>query len=498
MSNTVLKMTEISKSFNGITVLKDVDFELKKGEVHALMGGNGAGKSTLMKILTGVYQLDKGKIEIEDQEVVIEKPQDAQANGVAMIFQEFSVIPSLTVSQNIFLNREIKKNNKLLDDKAMYVKTEELLKQLNVDINPNSIIENLSVGYWQMTEIAKALAQNAKILIMDEPTTTLSKNETETLFHLIEKLKQEGMSIIYISHRMDEIFRVSDTITVLRDGGNIITCPTSDLSMDMLVQHIVGKNMKNSFQWKHRTLQEDKTVLEVKNLNSGTRVNGVNFSLKKGEILGIAGLMGSGRTELSRALFGIDPTKKGEILVNGQSVKIKSPQDAISAGIALVPEDRRVQGLVLSHEVKENMILPVLKRVSKCGFINKSKVTNLSEKFVDKLNIKTDSIYKATNLLSGGNQQKIVLAKWLANEPNILILDEPTNGVDIGSKSEIIEIIRELADQGKSIIVISSELAELLAISDRIITMKNGKVTGELQRKEIETEEDLEHAIQSS
>lgn len=498
MSNTVLKMTEISKSFNGITVLKDVDFELKKGEVHALMGGNGAGKSTLMKILTGVYQLDKGKIEIEDQEVVIEKPQDAQANGVAMIFQEFSVIPSLTVSQNIFLNREIKKNNKLLDDKAMYVKTEDLLKQLNVDINPNSIIENLSVGYWQMTEIAKALAQNAKILIMDEPTTTLSKNETETLFHLIEKLKQEGMSIIYISHRMDEIFRVSDTITVLRDGGNVITCPTSNLTMDMLVQHIVGKNMKNSFQWKPRTLQEDNTVLEVKNLYSGTRVNGVNFSLKKGEILGIAGLMGSGRTELSRTIFGIDPTKEGEILVNGQSVKIKSPQDAINAGIALVPEDRRVQGLVLSHEVKENMILPVLKRVSKCGFINKSKVTNLSEKFVDKLNIKTDSIYKATNLLSGGNQQKIVLAKWLANEPNILILDEPTNGVDIGSKSEIIEIIRELADQGKSIIVISSELAELLAISDRIITMRNGKVTGELQRKEIETEEDLEHAIQSS
>ncbi|WP_209121053.1 sugar ABC transporter ATP-binding protein [Alkalihalobacillus sp. BA299] len=498
MSNLALKMTGISKSFNGITVLDDVQFELKKGEVHALMGGNGAGKSTLMKILTGVYQMDEGRIEIEDKEVTIEKPQDAQENGVAMIFQEFSVIPSLTVSQNIFLNREVKKSNRLLDEKAMYMKTEELLKQLNVDINPNTLIENLNVGYWQMTEIAKALAQNAKFLIMDEPTTTLSKNETETLFELIEKLKGEGMSIIYISHRMDEIFRVSDKITVLRDGQNVITCPTSELTMEMLVQHIVGKNMENSFRWKPRKITQDKTVLEVKNLYSGSKVNGITFQLKQGEILGIAGLMGSGRTELARTLFGIDPTKQGEILINNERITIKNPQDAIAAGIALVPEDRRVQGLVLGHEVKENMILPVLKRVSKFGFINKSKVTSLSERFVDKLNIKTDSIYKATNLLSGGNQQKIVLAKWLANEPNILILDEPTNGVDIGAKSEIIEIIRQLADQGKSIIVISSELAELMAMSDRIITLKNGQVTSELQRAEIVSEEDLEHAIQSN
>ncbi|TWI53267.1 sugar ABC transporter ATP-binding protein [Halalkalibacter nanhaiisediminis] len=498
MDKMALQMSGISKAFNGITVLDNVDFELKKGEVHALMGGNGAGKSTLMKILTGVYQLDAGKIVIEDKEVQIEKPQDAQENGVAMIFQEFSVIPSMTVSQNVFLNREIKKKNGLLDEGAMYKKTESLLKQLNVNISPNTLIENLIVGYWQMTEIAKALAQNAKFLIMDEPTATLSKNETETLFKLIDKLKSEGMSIIYISHRMDEIFRVSDRITVLRDGKNVITSPSSDLTMEELVQHIVGKSMENSFQWKPRQLPDPEVVLETKNLHSGSKVNGINLSLNKGEILGIAGLMGSGRTELARTLFGVDSADQGEIVINNKVVSIKKPKDAIEAGIALVPEDRRVQGLVLGTEVKENMILPVLSKVSKFGFINKSKVTELSERFVDKLNIKTDSIYKATNLLSGGNQQKIVLGKWLANEPNILILDEPTNGVDIGSKSEIIEIIRELADQGKSIIVISSELAELLAVSDRIITLRNGQVTSQLKREEIQSEEDLEHAIQSN
>ncbi|WP_332629706.1 sugar ABC transporter ATP-binding protein [Halalkalibacter flavus] len=497
MTKLALRMSEISKSFNGINVLDHVEFELEKGEVHALMGGNGAGKSTLMKILTGVYQKDSGKIVINDKEVEIEKPQDAQENGVAMIFQEFSVIPSLTVKQNIFLNRELKKSNGFLDEKAMYVQTEDLLKQLNVNISPDMLIENLSVGFWQMTEIAKALAQKASILIMDEPTATLSKNETETLFELIETLKSEGMSIIYISHRMDEIFQVSDRITVLRDGKFVITSPTADLTMEELVQHIVGKSMESSFGWKPRSYSKEEVILETKDLHSGSKVNGVDLCVYKGEILGIAGLMGSGRTELAQAIFGIDPITSGEVFVDCQAVRIKQPQDAIRAGIALVPEDRRVQGLVLTHEVKENIIYPILNKVSKSGFINKKKVDQLSEQFVEKLNIKTDSIYKSTNLLSGGNQQKIVLAKWLANEPNILILDEPTNGVDIGSKSEIIEIIRELADQGKAVIVISSELAELLAVSDRIITLKNGKVTSELSREEIKSEEDLEHAIQN-
>jgi ribose transport system ATP-binding protein len=324
-------MSEISKSFNGINVLDHVEFELEKGEVHALMGGNGAGKSTLMKILTGVYQKDSGKIVINDKEVEIEKPQDAQENGVAMIFQEFSVIPSLTVKQNIFLNRELKKSNGFLDEKAMYVQTEDLLKQLNVNISPDMLIENLSVGFWQMTEIAKALAQKASILIMDEPTATLSKNETETLFELIETLKSEGMSIIYISHRMDEIFQVSDRITVLRDGKFVITSPTADLTMEELVQHIVGKSMESSFGWKPRSYSKEEVILETKDLYSGSKVNGVDLCVYKGEILGIAGLMGSGRTELAQAIFGIDPITSGEVFVDCQAVRIKQPQDAIRA-----------------------------------------------------------------------------------------------------------------------------------------------------------------------
>ncbi|WML58049.1 sugar ABC transporter ATP-binding protein [Neobacillus sp. PS2-9] len=497
MEQTILKMENISKSFNGITVLKSVGFSVEKGEVHALMGGNGAGKSTLMKILTGVYKADSGDIFIDEKPVSIKNTNDARANYISMIYQEFSLIPTLTVAQNIFLTRESKNAFGLLNDKEGIERTRELLKELEVDIDPNEVVENLGVGFWQMTEIAKALSQEAKILIMDEPTSSLTKKETEVLFSFINKLKRKGISIIYISHRMDEIFEICDRITILRDGKNVVTEHCESTSLEAVIQHIVGAELDKAFDWKERIYSMDVTpALEVKELASGTKVQDINFKLYPGEILGVAGLMGSGRSEMARSIFGIDPKEKGEIFVKGNKVSVKSPNDGIKEGLALIPEDRRVQGLVLDHSVKDNLILPFVKNLKKGIFLDEKKANRLSEQLVEKLNIKTDDIFKTTKLLSGGNQQKIVLAKWLSNNPDVLILDEPTIGVDIGAKTEIMDIIRELADNGKAIIVISSELPELLAVSDRVIVLHEGKVTKDIKRAEINTEEELQHAIQ--
>mgnify|MGYP002398631566 FL=1 len=490
-------MKNISKSFNGIKVLDSVHFSVNEGEVHALMGGNGAGKSTLMKILTGVYTLDQGEIYIEGEKVSIQSPDDARKNKISMIFQEFSLIPTLTVAQNIFLTRESKTSFGLLDDKECIKKTEQLLKELEVDLDPNEVVGNLGVGYWQMTEIAKALSHEAKILIMDEPTASLTKKETEVLFSFINKLKAKGYSIIYISHRMDEIFEICDRITILRDGKHVATEDCKEIDLATVIQHIVGSEVDKAFEWKERSYSMNATpVLEVKRLSSGTKVKDVSFKIFPGEILGVAGLMGSGRSEMARSIFGIDPQDSGEILVNGKKRSIKSADDAIKAGIALIPEDRRIQGLVLEHSVKENLILPILSKLKKGWFIDEKKANEIAISFVKKLNIKTDDIFKTANLLSGGNQQKIVLAKWLANDPTVLILDEPTIGVDIVAKTEIIDVIRHLADSGKAILVISSELSELLAVSDRVIVMHEGTIVKELNRKEIHSEEELQHAIQ--
>jgi len=496
MDQPILEMKGINKAFNGITVLHDVHFSIKKGEVHALMGGNGAGKSTLMKILTGVYSADSGEILIEGKPVSIRSYEDSQKNNISMIFQEFSLIPTLTVAQNIFLTREKKTSLGLLDDKDCEKKTEKLLEELGVDIKPTEIVQNLGVGYWQMTEIAKALSQEAKILIMDEPTSSLTKNETEVLFSFINKLKAKGYSIIYISHRMDEIFQICDRITIMRDGRYIKTEKCSETDLDTVIQHIVGKQFDQAFEWKERSYATDVApIMEVRNLNS-EHVQNINLKILPGEIVGIAGLMGSGRTELLRNLFGIDPIESGEIYINGVKQTIKSPKHAIDAGIVLIPEDRRMQGLVLEHSVKENMILPILSKVKKGVFIDSKTSNEISKEFVRKLNIKTDNIYKQAGLLSGGNQQKIVLAKWLANDPTVLMLDEPTIGVDIGAKTEIVEIIRSMAENGKAILVVSSELPELLALSDRVIVMHDGKIKKEMTRREIKSEEELQYAIQ--
>jgi ribose transport system ATP-binding protein len=497
METPILEMSGISKSFNGIKVLDNAHFELKKGEVHALMGGNGAGKSTLMKILTGVYEKDSGQIQINGSEVQINKPNDAVKNGISMIFQEFSLVPTFTVAQNIFLEREPRTKWGFIDDAKCVQLTEKLLDELNVGIKPNDRVADLGVGYWQMTEIAKALAKETKILIMDEPTSSLTKKESEILFAFINRLKQNEISIIYISHRMDEIFKICDRITIMGDGKNIITANTSELDMESVVGHIAGKNLEK-FEWKARKgISNGEVILQVKSLTTNNRVNGIDFELKQGEVLGIAGLMGSGRTETMRALFGIDLATGGDIYIKGKKTVIKSPKDAILNGIAFIPEDRRVQGLILDHQVMDNIILPSLSKITnKAFFVNDRQGKRISEEWVKKLSIKTDSVYKIARLLSGGNQQKIVFAKWLANSPEIIMLDEPTIGIDIRAKVEIMDMVRELANEGKSILLVSSEMAELLAISDRILVFHDGKAVKQFMREEIKSEEELQHAIQ--
>ncbi|MDQ3694839.1 MAG: sugar ABC transporter ATP-binding protein [Chloroflexota bacterium] len=499
MSDLAVEMTGMSKSFAGVRVLDGVDFGLRRGETHALVGGNGAGKSTLMKILQGVYTPDAGQIAVAGQPVAIRSPHDARALGIAMIFQEFSLIPSLTVAQNIFLTREPRTGAGLIDDRAAEERARALFTELDEPVDPRAMVGDLSTGYWQLTEIAKALAQAARILIMDEPTSTLTATETQSLFVLMQKLKARGISIIYISHRMEEIVQISDRVTVLRDGRWISTEATGRLTMERIIDDIVGKTMEAAFAWQERRVEQTGTpLLEVRGLTAGNRVRDISFSLYPGQILGIAGLMGSGRTELARVIFGIDRLDAGEILVRGTPVAIRDPDDAIAAGIALIPEDRRSQGLVLDHPVRDNLLLPLLQRLQRYGLVNDAEGARVAGSYVRSLAIKPPSLRTPVRLLSGGNQQKVVLGKWLATDPDILILDEPTAGVDIGAKTEILGLIRRLADAGKGVIVISSEPAELLAVSDRIIILQNGTLRRELDRRAITTEEDLHHAVQSA
>jgi ribose transport system ATP-binding protein len=494
-----VRMTGISKSFSGTRVLHGVDFDLRKGEVHALVGGNGAGKSTLMKILQGVYTPGEGQIAVDGAPVEIRSPHDARALGIGMIFQEFSLIPTLTVAQNIFLGHEPRGSGGLIDDRASVRRTRELFAEMEEDIDPNARMLDLGTGYWQLTEIAKALAQDARVLIMDEPTSSLTATEAHSLFALVQRLKERGISIIYISHRMDEIFRITDRITVLRDGRHILTEDTAALTMNQVIDAIVGQAMEQAFEWRERFVDRSVApLLQVRNLCAGNRVQEVSFDLYPGEILGLAGLMGSGRTELARAIFGIDRVDRGEVLIRGQRVDIGNPEEAISAGVSLVPEDRRIQGLVLDHSVKNNLLLPLLDRLDHAGIIDDRRGDRMAGSIVGDLRIKTSSIATTVRLLSGGNQQKVVIGKWLATEPDILIMDEPTAGVDIQAKTEILGVIRALADRGKGIIVISSELVELLAVSDRLLVLRGGHVIREIDRREVRTEEELHRAVQGA
>jgi ribose transport system ATP-binding protein len=498
--DAAVRMTGISKSFNGVRVLSDVDFEVQRGEVHALAGGNGAGKSTLMKILQGVYSLDAGRVEIDGAPVELSSIQHARAAGVGMVFQEFSLVPTLTVAQNIALGSEPLNRAGLIRDREAVRRAREVFAEMEVDVDPRAVVGELGTAYWQLTEIAKALAQEARVLIMDEPTASLAKHEADVLFDLVGRLTERGISVIYISHRMEEVYRIADRITVLRDGRRLFTQPLSQVTPDQIVEGIVGKEIEGQLSYQARVPRDAdrEPLLELDRVSAGSRVREVSFSVAAGEIVGLAGLMGSGRTELARVLFGIDPVRSGSMKVKGRELRLRGPRDAIDAGIALIPEDRRAQGLVLEHSVRENLTLPLLDRMTRGPLLNDRTGRSLARDLIKRFSIKVANAERPVRLLSGGNQQKVVIAKWLGTDPSLLIMDEPTAGVDIGTKNEILATIRQLADQGMAVVVISSEYPELLAVSDRVVVLREGAVHRVLDRAEIRDENHLQLAVQGA
>ena len=498
MAELILKMSGIHKAFSGVKVLNDVGFELEKGEIHALVGGNGAGKSTLMKIMTGVYTKDAGTIEIDGNQAEIRGISDAKRAGISMIFQELSLVQSLTVSENLFLNDELKKGI-FRDTKEMDRKTSEVLEKLGIKVDPKTVVSSLSVGMSQMVEIAKAISKGARILVLDEPTASLSDSETAQLFTMMRQLKEDGVSMVYISHRMNEILSIADRVTVLKDGAIVTTQKVADLTLPKLVSYIMGtEEGSNKFEWQERHYDtEAPDLLTVEHLYVNDKISDISFSIKPGQIVGFAGLMGSGRTEILETLFGLRKKRGGTVRLDGKEISCRNATEAVKHGFALIPEDRRKQGLVLMHAVKANAVLSIVHRLRKCGvFCDDRKFDKLVEENVQSLSIKTDGINKQIQLLSGGNQQKVVIAKWLNTHPRVMMFDEPTAGVDIGAKSEVIKIVRDFADEGNAVLFVSSELAELMAVCDTIITLFDGKITGVMARKEIKTEEELQNAIQ--
>lgn len=498
MSDFSLEMENINKSFSSVSVLENVCFKVKRGEIHALVGGNGAGKSTLMKILTGIYTCDSGMVKIDGQEIDLKADNLVDKYNIRMIFQEMSLIPTMTVSENIFL-RQISsgKGTNLINKKELDRRAKELLELFEIELDPSAIVGTLGVGYCQLVEIAKALSTDAKILIMDEPTASLTDSEVELLFSIMRKLKSQGVTIIYISHRMNEILRIADSITVLRDGRNVVTLDAKKATVDTVVDYIIGENAKKSFKRIEREYKGDgSNMLEVVNLNVDDNVKDISFNVKKGEVLGLAGLMGSGRTEIAESISGIRKPKKCDMLLDGKKISLHSVRQAIDEGIVLIPENRRSQGLILMHSVKENIVLPSLKNLSNGAILDEKKMNRLVNESIEELNIKTDDMHKTAELLSGGNQQKIVIAKWLKTNPRLLIMDEPTAGIDIGAKGEIVDVVRKFADTGNSVILISSELSELVAVCDRVLVVKNGRITNEINGEQINSEEVLQHAIQ--
>ena len=491
-----VEMQGISKAFDSNVVLTGVDFEVARGEVHALAGGNGAGKSTLMKILQGVYTKDDGTIRINGREVSFSSIQDAKAAGIGMVFQEFSLVPSLTVAQNIFLTTEPLGRGIFIRDGEARDKAREVFRQLEVDVDPGARVGDLGTAYWQLTEIAKAMAQDARVLIMDEPSASLARHEAEQLFELVARLKARGISIIYISHRMEEVYRIADRITILRDGRNLLTKRLTEVTPEQIVEGIVGQQIEGMAYQERDSSAEREVLLEARGLTAGSRVQNVSFTLHRGEIIGLAGLMGSGRTELARCLFGIDKLDSGEVRVRGERVDLSDPRQAIKAGLALIPEDRRAQGLVLDHSVRDNLLLPLLKKIERGPLLDDGAGKTLTTSLIERFAVKVANPGRPVRLLSGGNQQKVVIPKWLGTDPDVLIMDEPTAGVDIGTKTEILTMIRNLAEEGKAVIVISSEYAEMLAVSDRVLILRDGTVQQELARKDIADEESLQHAVQ--
>ena len=491
MSEYILEMRDITKTFARNTVLDKVELLLKPGEVHALMGENGAGKSTLMKILMGIYHRDGGTILLDGEQVEFKNAKQALEHGIAMIHQELNPVLDMQIYENVFLGKEKCLGNvkgmKLVDKKAMQKETLKYLKEVGMEVSPLTVMRDLSTAQTQLVEIAKAISWDAKIIIMDEPTSAITDKEVDVLFELIRKLKEQGKSVIYISHKMEEIFKICDTVTVLRDGKYIGRNSTSEISEDKMISMMVGREIKDVYP--KREVPIGDVVLEAKNISQGDVVKNISFQLHAGEILGISGLIGAGRSELVETIFGLRKMSSGEVYLRGQKVDLKNPAVSIKNKIAFVSEDRKVTGLNLISSVRDNICTVSLKQLLSHGITNKKNENDAADKYIDMLKIKTDSREKTVGDLSGGNQQKVAIAKWLLGDPDIIILDEPTRGIDVGAKRDIYLLMEDLVEAGKAIIMISSEMPEVMGMSDRILVLSEGILTGEVPRAEFDQEQ---------
>ncbi|HHU50011.1 MAG: sugar ABC transporter ATP-binding protein [Caldicoprobacterales bacterium] len=492
MGNIILSLDGISKSFPGVKALNEVSFEIEEGTVHALVGENGAGKSTLIKILAGIYQPDAGTVTFDGEKVSFRTPYESQCRGISVVHQEMKLSETLSVAENIFLGNLMYKGIRV-DWKGMRKKAKELLNQLGTNLDVNEPVANYSIAQKQMIEICKAINHKCRLLIMDEPSATLTEKEQKTMFEIVRKLRANGVTIIYISHRLEEIFDLADNVTVLRDGQHINTLPVSEVDRHTLISMMVGRELVNEYP--KEKFEFGETVLEVKNLNRRGVLKDISFSVRKGEIVGIAGLVGSGRTELARALLGIDKIDSGEVLLYGKPIKHNNFRDAIKNGFGLVPESRKTQGVVQLLSVRRNICMVSMDKLAKLCFISNKLEKKYSNEYVEKLDIATPSVETEVQYLSGGNQQKVVIAKWLMKNSDIIVLDEPTRGIDVGSKSEIYLLINDLIRQGKVVIMISSELPEILGMSDKILVMHEGELKGELTREEATQERILEMCV---
>ncbi len=481
-SDYILELQNIRKEYPGVVALKDVSLQVKRGEILALIGENGAGKSTLIKTCSGAVIPTSGKIVIEGKEFTHMSPQLAAENGIAIIYQEFNNVKGLSAAENLFLGNPIKKGI-VVDKKTMEKEAEKAFAQLNIKINPKTLVGDLTVGYQQMIEIAKAILQDAKVLIMDEPSAPLTTAEVESMFKVCELLKSKGVSIIYISHRLEEIYRLSDRIVVLRDGEYIKTLITKDSHVDELIQLMVGRALNETYPSRPVSDKKKDIIMELQNV-SGNGDKNINLQIRKGEILGLGGLVGAGRTELVQMIFGAVKKTSGKILFNGKEINPKSPREAIDLGIALLPEDRKRHGVLLGVSIKNNINMPIYKKISKASVINHKKELENAKKYEEELLIKTPSLNQLVKNLSGGNQQKVIIGKWLAARSELIIFDEPTRGIDVGAKAEIYKLMNEVIANGKTILLISSEMEELMGMSDRIIVLAEGRITGELSKEE--------------
>ncbi|MCL4297361.1 MAG: sugar ABC transporter ATP-binding protein [Anaerolineae bacterium] len=481
-SNTILEMQHISKSFAGVHALRDVSFDLRPGEVHALLGENGAGKSTLIKVITGVHQPDGGEIRLYGQPVVFHNPLESRQHGIAAIYQEPSLFPDLDIAENIFVGRQPTRGAGQIAWGRMHQDAAALLDSLGVELEPKTKARNLSVAQQQMVEIARALSVHAKILIMDEPTSSLTLAEVDDLFRIVRQLREAGTAIVFISHRLEELFQLADRVTVLRDGAYVGTRTIGEVTTDSLIQMMVGRTLADMFP--KLDVEAGKVVLQVEGLGREGLFRDVSFELRQGEILGMAGLVGAGRTDVARAIFGIDPATSGVIKIDDQPVKITSPEQAMRLGLAYVPEDRQHHGLILPLPISQNITLPILSEFARMGWLNGQGEQQTARQAATQMEVRAAGLWQKARELSGGNQQKVVLAKWLTTKPRILILDEPTRGIDVGTKAAVHGLMSQLAAQGMAIIMISSELPEVLGMSDRILVMREGRLTGELSRSE--------------